>query len=282
MIALVWLLPPLLFFQDVAALSSQGAQAMREKRFTEAARVYRELAIRDTSNPMWHLNLGMALQSGGEPMAALAELSVFLKARPAPGPAHLLAGMAHLKLTQPCEAIEPLEKARQWQASAQVLVELGDAYYGCRRWEPAAGAYQGAARQAPRDTRLARQAARCWWLARQYVKARPLFVSVAAAFASDADFQFEFGDTLVRLEGAAAGLARLEKAAASAPGLLAARGALGKALMDLQRAADAVPHLEAASAEDPALLLPLSQAYKSIGRAEDAARALADYRTRVK
>jgi tetratricopeptide (TPR) repeat protein len=276
------LLLSVLLLQDLATLSGQGTQAIREKRYADAARIYRDLAMRDAGNPMWHMNLGMALESSGEHFAALAELSVFLKARPAPGPAHLFAGLARLKLDQPCEAIELLEKARQWQASPAVLIELGDAYHGCQRWDQAAEAYQAASLQTPRDTKVARQAARCWWLARQYAKARPIYATLAAAFPADAGFQYEYGDTLVRLQGAAAGLARLEKAVAAAPGLLPARGALGRALMELKRPADALPHLEAASPEDPALLLPLSQAYKALGRAEDAARAQAEYRERVK
>jgi len=275
------LLSALLFFQDVAGLSSQGARALREKRYGEAARIYRELAIRDAANPMWHFNLGMALASQGEHAAALAELNVFLKARPEPGPAHFLSGLSRLKLGQPCEAIEPLERARRWQASAQVLTELGDAHQGCQRWEAAAEAYQAAARLAPKDTRLARQAAHCWWSARQYARARPLYSSVAAVYFAEPEFHYEFGDTLARLEGAAAGLSRLEKAVEAAPGLIAAQGALGRALMELKRPADAIPHLEAASPEEPALLLPLSQAYKATGRAEDAARALTEYRQRA-
>lgn len=271
----------LLLLQDLAVLSSQASQAMREKRFADAAQIYRRIAVQDPANPMWRFNLGLALSSGGEYQAALAELNVFLKARPEPGPGHLLVGLAKLKIDQPCEAIEPLEKARQWQASAMVLTELGDANQGCQRWEAAAGAYQAAAKVAPKDTRLARQAAHCWWMARQYDKARPLFASVADGFAEDAEFQYEFGDTLMRVQGAAAGLPRLERAVAAAPGLLAARGALGRALMELKRPADAIPHLEAAAPQDPALLMPLSQAYKAAGRAEDAARALTEYKQRV-
>jgi hypothetical protein len=63
-----------------------------------------------------------------------------------------------------------------------------------------------------------------------------------------------------------------------APDLLPARGALGRALLELGRAAESVPHLEAAVPADPALLLPLSRAYKATARAEDAARAEAEYR----
>jgi predicted Zn-dependent protease len=55
---------------------------------------------------------------------------------------------------------------------------------------------------------------------------------------------------------------------------------LGRALLDLDRADEAIPHLEAAVKVDPALLLPLSRAYKAKGRAEDAARAEAEYRRR--
>jgi tetratricopeptide (TPR) repeat protein len=266
---------------EVATLSGQGAEAMRTRRFTEAAKIYRHLATVDAANPMWHLNLAMALQSSGELRAALAEFGVFLKAKPEPGPAHFLLGLTHLKLDQPCEAVAPLEAARRWKASVQVLVELGDAYHGCKRWDQAAAAYSEALRLTPGDRRLARQSARCWWLARRYDKAKLAYAGLTAKFGAEPEFQYEYGDTLVRLQGAAAGLPWLQKAVEAAPGMLAARGALGRALVELGRAADALPHLEAARGEDPAVLLPLSRAYRSVGRATDAAEAEAEYKRRI-
>jgi predicted Zn-dependent protease len=118
-------------------------------------------------------------------------------------------------------------------------------------------------------------------MARRYDKAKPAYASAAALFEKDGEYQYEFGDTLARLEGAQAGLSRLERAHALLPGLVAAQGALGRALAELKRYGEAVPHLEAAAIEDATLLLPLSRAYRGVGRLDDAARAEAEYKKRL-
>lgn len=275
------ILATLLFLaQDVASLSGQGAAAMREKRYTDATRVYRTLTQNDAANPMWRLNLGMALFYAGGHADAATELSAFLRTRPQPGPAHLFLGVALLKLDQPCQAIAPLEAALRWPERPQSRwTELADAYQGCKRWDPAAKAYAEAAKLDPKDLRPARQSAHCWRMARRYELARPLFASLESSYRDNAEFAFEYGDTLMRLEGAAAGLPWLENAVALAPALMPAQSALGRALMELDRPAHAVPHLEAAAKEDPALLLPLSRAYRTLQRAADAAKAEAAYKS---
>jgi tetratricopeptide (TPR) repeat protein len=227
------------------------------------------------------MNLGLALHSGGKYKEAVAEFQVFLKSNPTPGPAHLLTGVARLKLDQPCEAIAPLEKARKWQPGEQTMVELGDAYYGCKRFLDAAMTYREAAGPAPGGPRLTRAAARAFWQAREYGEARTLFASIESLYSGESDFLYEYGDTLARVEGAGAGLPYLENAVKTAPNFVPARGALGRVLLELNRAADSVPHLEAAAPADPTLLLPLSRAYKATGRVEDAIRAETEYRTRI-
>lgn len=272
----------LLLAQDLASLSAEGAAAMRAKEYSAAAGVYRKLVTQDAANPMWRLNLGMALFYAADSAGAARALEEFLRARPQPGPAHLFLGVARLKLQQPCEAIAPLEAALQWPQRPQSRwTELADAYQGCKRWEPAAKAYAEAAKLEPQDTRLARQAAHCWRLARRYELAKPLFAALAAEYENNAEFQFEYGDTLMRLEGAEAGLPWLQKAVAMDAALLPAQAALGRAWLELNRPADAVPHLELAAPADPALLLPLSRAYRALGRAADAARSEAEYKARI-
>ena len=110
---------------------------------------------------------------------------------------------------------------------------------------------------------------------------RPTVATVAGPYAVDPEFQFEYGDTLARLEGPEAGLPFLLKAARAAPELSGVRGETGKALLALGRAVEAIPHLEAGSAKDPALLLALSKAYRGAGRISDAERAQAKYRSKV-
>jgi tetratricopeptide (TPR) repeat protein len=266
--------------QDLAALSKQGADAMRAKRYSDAETAYRLLIEQDPQNPMWRMNLGLALHSAGRFATAIPEFELFVKAKPEPGAIHFLLGLSHLKLNQPCPAITPLEKAMLWDRQ-RAAVELADAYYGCKRYERAARTYEVALNSTDKKAAIERQAAHCFWLARLYGDARRHFAPLAAGLAADPNFNYEYGDTLARLEGPEAGLPYLRRAVDAAPQLLAARGELGKALVATGAARDAIPHLEAAAPEDPTLLLPLARAYRADGRAEDADRAQKEYRARV-
>jgi predicted Zn-dependent protease len=331
----------LLFFQT---LSEQGAAAMREHRFTEAERIYRQMVKEHPGEPRIRLNLALALYSSAKYADASDEFARYLKAAPEPGPAHLMLGASKLKLRKPCDAISPLEIAKKWQSSPQVLVELGDAYLGCARYEQAVATFeslgptpkglqgaglsyarlgrqdranaafakleqlppsaelhellaevrtienrhedaskelQEAVRLSPKDSRLQRLVARALWRTSKYEEAGKLYEALAGRWSHDPEFNFERGDTLTRLGDAKRGLPLLEKSVAEAPDLIAARGALGRALLQAGRAKDSIAHLEIASRQDATVLLPLSRAYKAVGRAQDAARAEAEYRQKV-
>jgi superkiller protein 3 len=263
----------LLLAQDVATLSAQGAAAMRSQKFSEAETVYRKLIETQPTNPMWRFNLGLALYSGKRYVESAKELQTFLEVQPEPGPAHVMLGASLLRIGKACDAVEPLETGVQWRASPETLPQLAEAYYGCRRYADAAKAYSRAGDE--------RSAARCYWQARQYSEAVARFRKLESTHADDSDFQYEFGDSLVRLSGADAGVSHLERAVQLNPSLLPARGELGKALLELGRAHDAIPHLDAASGEDPTLLLPLARALRSTGRTDEAALVQAEYRKRV-
>jgi predicted Zn-dependent protease len=260
----------LLVQQDVAGLAQAGAQAMREQRFTEAAGIFRRLAAQQPGLPQWRLNLGLALHSAGDVAAAVPELERYVKAVPAPSGAHWLLGVDQLKLGKSCAAADSLTVARRWRASREVSAALADACLACKRYAEAAAQFEGLGQT--------RQAARARWLGGEYSKARSLYAGLAAQHEDDAEFAYEYGDTLLRVESAAAALPFLERARALPSG----RAALGKALVQLERWAEAVPLLEEASRQDGALLLPLSRAYQGAGRGEEAARALAEFRKQGK
>lgn len=275
---ILWL--AFILMQDAGTRQEQASAAMREKRYAEAVRIYREMA---RENPAWRLNLGMALVYAEQHREAAEELAAVIARDPKPGAAHVFLGVARLKLNQPCEAIAPLETSLQWaERPVTRWKELADAYQGCRRWPDAARAYQEAAKTNRDEAwRLERQAAHCWRMAHRYDLARQLFASLDARYAGNAEFEFEYGDTLARLDGAAAGLARLERAVRKDAALTPARGALGRALLELSRPAEAIPHLEAASASDAAALVALGRAYRAVGRVSDASRVEAEYRQRI-
>lgn len=279
---MIFLLATLLWSAFAQDLSQEGARAMREKRFADAERIYRQLIQQVPNEPRLRMNLALALHSGAKYKEAIPEFQSFLKAVPQPGPAHLLLGLSYLKLNQSCPAIAPLEQARQWQASVQVLTELGDAYNGCKRYLLAAQTYQQAAKlQKAPDPRLLRITARAFWQGRDYASARPIFQGIEPKYQNEPEFHYEYGDTLARIDGAQSAIPYLRKAVAAAPNLIAARGALGRALFDSGKAGEAIPHLEAAAPSDASLLLPLSRAYKAAGREADAAKAQAEYRRRA-
>lgn len=331
----------LLFLQS---LSEQGMTAMKENRFADAEKIYRQLLKQEPNEPRLRMNLALALFSGAKYEEAGREFDAFLKDVPAPGPAHFMLGVSRLKLRKPCEAVPALEIARKWQASPQVLLELGDAYFGCKRYAQAAATFealgptpkglqgaglsyarlgkqkeanaafaqleklppsaelhellaevrtlenrnddavremQQAVRLSPKDPRIQRLYARSLWRAGQYDEARKIYEPMAARWSSDPEFNFEYGDTLVRVEGPEVGLPLLERAVKAAPDLVAARGALGKALLQVGRAKESIPHLDAAAQQDPTVLLPLSRAYRATGRLQEATRIEAEYKQRV-
>jgi predicted Zn-dependent protease len=271
----------LLFAETVASLSQSGATAMREQRFADAEKSYRELRRREPSNPMWRMNLGVVLHSAGRYAEAIPELEAFVKAKAEPSPAYLLIGLSHLKQGQFCQAVAPLTVARQWNAQRTIL-DLADAHRGCGEHEFAARAYEAAVTFVTSDKRtLIRQAAHEYWLARNYADAKRLLQSIASHYAEDPEFNYEYGDTLVRTDGPEHGLKYLLQSATAAPDRYAARAEAGKALLSVGRVQEAIPHLEAGSRADATVLLPLSRAYKAVGRTEDAKRVEAEYRSKL-
>ena len=240
--------------------SQKGAEAMRAGRFAEAEQIYRQLVQQFPSDAGWHANLGLALHSQGKYKEAAEALENSLKLRPSAGISAVL-GIDYLKLGDACRAIAPLEKTDRLDA-------LADANAACKRYRTAAQLYEKLSKP--------RLAGHAYWLARDYKDARRVFASIATPYRDEAEFNYEYGDTLLRSEGSEAAIPLLERATT----LIEGRAALGKAYVEAGRFKEAIPHLEAAINADPDLLLPLSRAYKATGRAADADRVLSEYRKR--
>jgi tetratricopeptide (TPR) repeat protein len=244
--------------QDLSDISQQASRAMREGRFEEAERIYRQLVQKYPKNAGWHGNLGLALHSQNRFRDAVEALERSVRLRPSAGLSAVL-GIDYLKLNEPCNAIAPLERTDRVEA-------LADAYYACRRYPEAARLYS--------KLRKPRHAARAWWQARDYAQALPLYETLAPQVDDEPEFAWEYGDTLLRAQGVEAAIPWLERSAVLPQG----RAALGKAYAEAGRFAEAIPHLEASVDLDRDLLLPLSRAYKATGRAADADRTLQEYR----
>ena len=95
---------------DLAVRSQVASRAMKEGRFDEAARIYRELLAGLPDDPGLLLNLGMALAMGGHESEAIAPLERAVARKPDLLPAHLFLGSSYLALGEPAKAIAPLER----------------------------------------------------------------------------------------------------------------------------------------------------------------------------
>src|SRR5690348_15433139 len=88
--------------QDQLAAKSRAAKdAMLAGRYGEAIKLYRQLISALPSEPALRLSLGLALEKGGQPSAAIPELETFLRAEPRSGPGWFLLGLAHQQLGHP-------------------------------------------------------------------------------------------------------------------------------------------------------------------------------------
>src|SRR5215208_4536978 len=71
--------------QDISDISVQASRAIREGRFEEAERIYRQLVKQYPNNAGWHGNLGLALHSQNRFRDAVEALEKSLQFRPSPG-----------------------------------------------------------------------------------------------------------------------------------------------------------------------------------------------------
>lgn len=95
---------------DPAARSRAATQAMKEGRFEEAVRIYRELLRPLPDDPGLLMNLGMALAMAGREAEAIAPLERATTLQPAQIPAQLFLGTSYLALGAPDKAIRPLQR----------------------------------------------------------------------------------------------------------------------------------------------------------------------------
>lgn len=112
----------------LAAKSRTAKEALLAGRYSEAAKLYRELAGALPGNPGPRLSLAVALERGGHPAEAVPELNRIVQTQPQLGPAWFLLGLAYQQLGQPEKAIAPLRKAVQLDGSnVEAQLELADA-----------------------------------------------------------------------------------------------------------------------------------------------------------
>lgn len=98
---------------DPNTLARSARQAMAERRFSEAAEIYAELARKFPHEPTLQANLGMALHFSAQDTEAIQPLQQAAKALPSSFPAHFALGASLSRLGRYAEAVAPLRKSTQ-------------------------------------------------------------------------------------------------------------------------------------------------------------------------
>ena len=117
---------------DVTALRAQGESAMEASRFGDAEAVYQKLVGLTPTDPIAHMQLGMARAMGGKTAEAIAPLREAVRLRPDLLPAKLFLGISYMELGRPKDAVGPLRQVVQAdkdnpnarQALAEALLSL--------------------------------------------------------------------------------------------------------------------------------------------------------------
>jgi predicted Zn-dependent protease len=130
---------------DLAARNRSAAQALRDGRYDEAARMYRDLLSVRPSDPTTRMNLGIALTGGGRPLEAVTELRKVTALAPTlPGGWYAL-GQAYNAVKQ--DAIDTFGDSPEDASWRQLLA--ADAVLGRRRWTEAFPLYRATLERLP-------------------------------------------------------------------------------------------------------------------------------------
>jgi predicted Zn-dependent protease len=131
----------------------------------------------------------------------------------------------------------------------------------------------------PENTRVRAGLAESLYRAREYDEAASLLKPLVASHPENADWQYLLGSALLRQKRDEEALPYLEKAARLNPDFLPGWENLGLAYLDVNQPAKAVECLERARPLDEgSISFALSNAYRRLGRTDDARAALARYR----
>lgn len=190
-------------------------------------------------------------------------------------------GRSYEKLSDSAQAQQAWERLMQLPPSresymhlAEVKEHAGEYVEAAKRWREALGI-------APNDPHVEGGLVWALYKARDYQAAIPVIDRLLLKNPQSAELNFLRGACQVNLEEPETGLPYLEKAVALDAGFVPARAALGQALLRTGKPKEAIPHLRAALETDPdgSVHFQLYRAWQMAGKADEARKALAEYRS---
>jgi tetratricopeptide (TPR) repeat protein len=287
-----------------AAYNNLGALYIDQGQYGKAADVLEKGLKIDPSTPSASALLGIARYHMGEYPEARRRLETALRANPQDDHARLVLANDLIKLAEWEAAAEHLQRLAHRQPrdqeawyllgtvymrlSEQALARLreidpdsalvhqvsGEVMESMKNYDGALAEYKKAIERAPQRLGVHYRLGNLYWTTTQWDAAAEQFRSELANDAGNCLAQWKLGNLLLeqnlRPEEA---LGEIDRALAICPNLVQARVDRGRASLKLSRYDDAVRDLRiaaTASPEEPSIHFFLAQAYRALGRAQDA------------
>ena len=287
-----------------AAYNNLGALYIEQGQYGKAADVLKKGLKIDPSAPSASALLGIARYHMGEYPEARRRLETALRANPQDDHARLVLANDLIKLAEWEAAAEHLQRLAHRQPrdqeawyllgtvymrlSEQALARLreidpdsalvhqvsGELMESMKNYDGALAEYKKAIEKAPRRPGVHYRLGNLYWTTTQWDAAAEQFRSELASDPGNCLAQWKLGNLLLeqnlRPEEA---LGEIDRALAICPNLVQARVDRGRASLKLSRYDDAVRDLRiaaTASPEEPSIHFFLAQAYRALGRAQDA------------
>jgi tetratricopeptide (TPR) repeat protein len=287
-----------------AAYNNLGALYLRQHEYEKAvAALERGLKI-DPKMPSASALLGISLYEMGDYANARSRLEAALRANPKDSNVELTLGNDLIKLGEPEAAASHFQQITHrepknqeaWyqlgkvymQLSEDALVKLqkidpdsvlvhevsGEIMESMNNFDGAIIEYKKAVEMAPQQPSTHYKLGNAYWSISQWDAATQQFQAELANDPRSCSSYYKLGDIILEQHGdPQAALAEEDKAVGICPNLADARQDRARALLRMDRSQDALPDLQAAvqaSPDDPSIHFLLAQAYRSLGRTQDA------------
>jgi tetratricopeptide (TPR) repeat protein len=286
------------------AFNNLGSIYVQQREFRKAAEVLQRGLEINRDMPSASALLGIALYELGEYAAARPRLEAALRANPNDGNAemYLANDLIHLreydKAAERLKALARREPKNQqvWYLLGKVYMQLsqaslaklneidpnsylvhqvsGEVMESMNNLDGALLEYKKAVELAPERHGTHYHLGNAYWMLLMWEPAKKEFLAELANDPQNCQAQWKLGDTLLEQQPEPqSALEQLDKALALCPDSGEAHEDRGRALLKLERYEEAAKDLQKAAAADPAEPRPhflLSQAYRALGRTQEA------------
>jgi tetratricopeptide (TPR) repeat protein len=216
------------------------------------------------------LLLGECLDRLGEPNAAVTHFQSIVRREPKNQDAWYQLGKVHMQLSE-----EALTRLQEIDPNSVLVHEVsGEIMESMNNYDGAILEYKKAVEMAPQSPGTHYKLGSAYWSISQWDAATKEFQAELANDPRNCMAQWKLGDIVLQQHGDAENaLEEVNKALAICPSLTDAQSDRALALLRLNRPADALPDLtavEKATPNDPTVHYLLGQAYRSLGRTQEA------------